>query len=644
MKKNLLKFLNYKSNILVAVLIIFSVSFSGCTFYQEMVQTGQLQSQQSEDTENLEQQTVEPTTVHSPVMTAETGVWSFLEGFSAVSAVSDTTSNVKWYENAYDDSGWARGVGSFGANEGVQAELSGGYYPSTLLDQQDVSNNNYPVYLLRSEFNLGSLDGIGSLVANIVYDDAVIVYMNEEVVFEGNVPAGGYPTATSFGAAEPSSVPHTDQFEIPLYKLVLGKNVMAVELRQGDEYSSDIYFEMSSLVPTSDGIQSVNIGVAKQESSVNLTFNASGVAAVNSYIEVIKTTGINAQPKVYNVERYEEANNGYTYRTELTDLEPNTQYSYTIFCNGNQANGVFSTGSTQDGVSVLLLGSPMYGAGENTKDEQNGLMDDTILEYKGNADFLSVVGGIAENSNDINSYIMAFETLRDSHLPSNIVFGQTDMGSTIVSDNININDISPELDNSSSGAMSGDYWFSFGDTLFIVLNTNHGSLDVRATFVAQAVLQHSEIYGEPSFKVLMLNHSLMPNNTSLTDQQRLEVENVRAELSPTIASNDIDFAISSFGEGYNTGSFGLYENGLIRTLGEKENIQKTTGETVYANIASVTGGVEINQDTTTLEYAVDDAKQFYPMVSKLDIVENTATLTTWNTETKQVVSQITLTK
>ncbi len=628
--------------LIVAFLLAAMVGFSGCVFYEEMVNTAGPDQQQGEQQQE-EQQPVETDVVYQPIVTAETGVWSFVEGYAATSAVYDTTSGARWYEVDYDDSGWARGVGSLGSNEGVQSELSGGYYPSTLLTQQDSSNDNFPVYLLRTEFEIDSLEGLGSVVADIAYDDAVIIYINGVKIHEGNVPLEGYPTAYSFGAANPSSAPISEEFEIPIYNLSFGKNVMAVELRQTDEYSSDIYFELTSLVQKHAGIQSVNIGVGKNENSVNFTFNSSGVASANSYIEIIEATKPGAQPIVYQVESYEESFNGYVYRTEIDNLLLDTQYSYTIYSGGNQVSGMFVTGSPQDGVSILLAGSPMLGRGELTKEEQSGLMLDSILKYDEGADFLSVIGGIAENSSDVNSYKMVFSNLQASHLANNIVFGQSDIGSTIVSDNIMSNNIPIELEHLSAGIMSGDYWFSYGDVLFVVLNTNNGSLDVRATFIAEAVTQYTEANGQPSYKVLMLNHSLTPNNTSYTAEELQQVETMRAELSPTISSNDFDFVISSFGNGY-LGSFGLSSGGTIRTLNQTEQITKAQGETVFANLTSVTGGVQTEQNLQTLEYTADNSEQFSPMISKLEFFQDQAVLTTWNTETEQIVSEITLAK
>ncbi len=625
---------------LTIILLIFVFTLSSCAGLEELAQEiSEVNSAPSVQTEEVEEVVFPPI---EPILTLDTGVWSFIEGYDAIAAIENSTEENSWTDVTYDDSTWARGVGSFGAKDGLQGELSGGYYPSTLLAQHNSGNDNYPVYLLRSEFNIMDVEHIGTLVANIVYDDAVIVYLNGEVVFEGNVPAGGYLTANSYGASNTTGEPISAQFEIPMRAMELEENILAVELRQADEYSSDVYFEFTSLVPTYSEIQSTNVSVGSDETSATLTYTVGGVPYLNAQVEVLDAVSTSAEPMIYNVSEYEESEFGFSYRIEMTDLEPNRQYTYKINIGSMEKTGMFETGSVDDGVSVMMMGDIQFNGDEMDLFEQGSTVRDDIITYGGDADMVTVVGDVSMSASDFSAYKSAFGALAESHKLNSIVFGSKDMNETLLSDGFSAPNVSTSEMVSDSGVMSNNYYYSYGDVLFIVLNSNHADAQ-HALYIDNTVENYKATVGEPEFIVLYLNHSLYSqgNNGIFTDAEYLD--QLRLELAPVISANNIDIVVSANEHMYtrshlmNGQTVSAYPQG-------SDTVQKTDGETLYISLGTASTEEYFDENPIAQSHTAFSFNGYTPMISRIDFDGNTAKITTVTTLNGEVIDEFTLTK
>ena len=71
--------------------------------------------------------------------------------------------------------------------------------------------------------------------------------------YASNVPDGGYSPDNQYGSAGRVNEAESDSFVIDNLKaLKPGRNVLAVELHQRDESSSDIYFDFETLETSSE--------------------------------------------------------------------------------------------------------------------------------------------------------------------------------------------------------------------------------------------------------------------------------------------------------------------------------------------------------------------------------------------------------
>jgi hypothetical protein len=140
-----------------------------------------------------------------------------------------------WAETTYDDSAWASGPAElgYGDDDEVTPVSFGGN-----------ENARYITTYFRHAFEVADAPAIGTLQFQIRRDDAAVAYLNGAEIFRSNMPDGPVEYATEAPLADddgdtwwPISLPATG--------LVSGTNVVAVEIHQDNQTSSDISFDLS---------------------------------------------------------------------------------------------------------------------------------------------------------------------------------------------------------------------------------------------------------------------------------------------------------------------------------------------------------------------------------------------------------------
>jgi len=163
-------------------------------------------------------------------------VWKYEE--------SGTDLGTAWREVNYDDTQWKTGRGLFAFEDGgihpVIATLT-----NTVLALSNSSGTQIPTYYFRTHFTLTNDPSQVMLVTSNYIDDGAVAYLNGVEAFRTNMPAG----AVTFNTLAPSFGPPGGEgtfvvTNLPSSKLVIGDNVLAVEVHQVNLVSSDIDFGM----------------------------------------------------------------------------------------------------------------------------------------------------------------------------------------------------------------------------------------------------------------------------------------------------------------------------------------------------------------------------------------------------------------
>lgn len=147
-----------------------------------------------------------------------------------------------WHTSAYSDSAWASGVAPLGYGSTQTTTVS--YGPS--------STNKYRTTYFRKTIQVADTSAMTSLTLNLTRDDGAVVYVNGVEVGRSNMPTGTISFSTT--AASTVSGANTDNFTIPVSALVNGNNLIAVEIHQASNGSSDIIFDLSLTASTSPNV------------------------------------------------------------------------------------------------------------------------------------------------------------------------------------------------------------------------------------------------------------------------------------------------------------------------------------------------------------------------------------------------------
>jgi hypothetical protein len=152
--------------------------------------------------------------------------WKYLD--------NGTDQDTLWRNNSYNDSSWLSGNSELGYGDGGEATIVS-YGPS--------STNKYITTYFRKKINIPDLTGITGLELSLIRDDGAVVFVNGKEVYRNNMPSDtiNFETFASLdidGLSESTYVIAT----ISSNSLVVGENIIAVEIHQQDSTSSDISF------------------------------------------------------------------------------------------------------------------------------------------------------------------------------------------------------------------------------------------------------------------------------------------------------------------------------------------------------------------------------------------------------------------
>jgi hypothetical protein len=142
-----------------------------------------------------------------------------------------------WNALSYNDALWSSGSAELGYGDGDE---------STTVSFGNNPNNKYTTTYFRSTILVTNPNQFSYLDLSLIRDDGAVVYINGVEVWRSNMPNG----AISFNTLANSAIawPTEDDWQttqISASHLVNGNNVIAVEIHQDDNASSDISFNLS---------------------------------------------------------------------------------------------------------------------------------------------------------------------------------------------------------------------------------------------------------------------------------------------------------------------------------------------------------------------------------------------------------------
>ncbi len=255
----------------------------------------------------------------------------------------------------------------------------------------------------------------------------------------------------------------------------------------------------------------------------------------------------------------------------VTGLEPNTTYCYTVEKNGEQTEVTEYTTKGTDSVKILYVGDPQVGASKGqTQDGAELSAEDgaanTAAKNDGFAWSRTLDTALAENP-DLNFVISAGDQVNKTGKPKEEEYASYLSANALASlpvattignhDSLNADYAyhfnNPNNTENGKTAAGGDYYYSYGQGLFIVLNTNNYNVAEHQKTIEEAVAA----YPDAAWRVVTIHQDIYGSGLDHSDTDGMIL---RTQLTPVFDSNDIDVVLQGHDHTYSRSKM-LYGDG-----------------------------------------------------------------------------------
>lgn len=375
----------------------------------------------------------------------------------------------------------------------------------------------------------------------------------------------------------------------------------------------------------------------------------------------------------------EEAAVGYfSNKVTVKDLEENTQYYYQVYKNGAWSEAFKYSTKGFDKYSILYVGDPQIGACKGQTSTEGDEMADEIaarndaynwnrtlenaLSAHPDVSFMVSAGdqvNTADREYEYAGYL--FPSALDS-LPVSTTIGNHDSGSNQYShhfNNPNSFELSDDVYTVGHTAAGSDYYYTYGDVLFIVIDTNNYNCATHKAVIEKAIAENPDA----KWRVVMFHQDIYGSGLDHSDSDGIVL---RTQLTPIFDENDIDIVLQGHDHTYSR-TYQLSGDGKSHASYDNKNWRDENKEpvanfltenscysiksgsadgnrvvdpegTVYMEANSSTGSKFYELIPTQQDYIAERSQTWTPSYSVIDFSENEATITTYDALTNEVLA------
>lgn len=366
-----------------------------------------------------------------------------------------------------------------------------------------------------------------------------------------------------------------------------------------------------------------------------------------------------------------EALDGYfSNKVTVKNLEKETQYYYQVFKNGAWQKAESVKTGNPDSFSFLYVGDPQIGACKNQISSENEKMKNEIAArndaYNWNktlnnaitahpeVSFMLSAGDQVNYADREYEYAGYLNASALASLPVSTTIGNHDSGSYQYSYHFNtpnafdLDDTTYALGHTNAGT---DYYYTYGDALFIVIDTNNYNCATHRNVIEKAVNENKD----KKWKIVMFHQDIYGSGLDHSDSDGIIL---RTQLTPIFDEFDIDVALQghdhTYSRSYQLSGDGKEHTAFDRTnaYGEdyltQNNCYTINSDLVTGTIVDPEGTVymEANSSTGSKFYELIPAQQDYiaersqtwtPSYSVINMTETAVTITTYDADTNKVL-------
>ncbi len=324
-------------------------------------------------------------------------------------------------------------------------------------------------------------------------------------------------------------------------------------------------------------------------------------------------------------------------KVTVTGLVPQTEYFY-IVGNGSSFSSAYSFNTrNSSSYNAIFISDAQIGASGNISND-TAAWKSTLSTALGNFDNTSF---ILSAGDQVDYYS---ESEYDGFLASPLLRNIPVVPTVGNHENISSSPLNSyhyyEPNESSEYGLTpagGDYWFRYGYTLYMVLNTNNTDVSEHDAFMGQALTTNSDV----GFTVLMFHQSIYSAAEHSTDSS---IVSLRNSLYPVIDKYHIDLVLSGHDHCY-TRTYPMCEGTARKsqTNDSQGRIANPTG-TIYITAGSASGSKYYDMKTTTETYAAVRMQLYTPTFSNITVSGNILTVSTFRVDTMKEIDTVSIVK
>ncbi|WHH58241.1 metallophosphoesterase [Petroclostridium sp. X23] len=318
----------------------------------------------------------------------------------------------------------------------------------------------------------------------------------------------------------------------------------------------------------------------------------------------------------------------------VTGIEESTQYVYRLGDGVNWSPVYNYTSRKTDEYSFLFVGDPQIGSSNVTADtagweDTMGKAVNTFPEVS----FLVSAGDQVNTATDETEYdgFFAPEELRS--LPVASVQGNHDNAANYTYHFNNPNE-STEYGITSAG---GDYYYTYGDTLFIGLNSNNTSGASHAAFMEAAVAANPNA----KWKMVVFHHSIY---SSASHSAESSIVSRRAALFPVFDELGIDVVLMGHDHCYTRSHQMKGDQPILDQPMDENGSAINPMGILYITANSGSGSKYYTLKSIPEEYAAVREQLRVPTFSHISVTEDSLTISTYRTDTMEMTDTHSLIK
>lgn len=376
----------------------------------------------------------------------------------------------------------------------------------------------------------------------------------------------------------------------------------------------------------------------------------------------------------------------YSNKVTVKNLKASTDYYYQIFKNGTwEEIKPYSTGSFEN-YSILYVGDPQIGASNGQTSEEGDAMNEkltgadnlaarndafnwnqTLINATAQHDvsFMISAGDQVNTADREEEYAGYLSAAPLASLPVATTIGNHDSKSvkyTYHYNNPNAFDKTKANESYVTGATAAgtDYYYTYGDVLFIVLDTNNYNCATHENVIKKAVDENKDC----KWRVVTFHQDIYGSGYDHSDSDGIVL---RTQLTPLFDKYDIDVVLQGHDHTYSrtyqltgdgkehetyTGTPSgvkagtesdaknayLEQNNCYNIVSKDGNTVINPQGTVYFEANSATGSKFYNLIPVQQDYIAERSQTWTPSYSVIDVSESAITVKTYDAATGAVLA------